>query len=113
MKRILSLGIAFIMIFSFAISSISGSKEDAFAEAVLNEKAELSLEKAALELAQGNDVEGLALENDATNNFGKTQLGFHRLAGAVITASWCPGLYEPYRPHKPYCSICYSVQVLE
>jgi hypothetical protein len=64
------------------------------------------LEKAAVEFANGNDVEGLAAEDDATNNFGKTQLGFLRISGAVITASWCPGLYTPYRPHKPKCPSC-------
>jgi hypothetical protein len=110
MKRIFSLGVSLIMIFSFVIGAIAGSNEDVFAEAVLSEKAELSLEKAALEFANGNDVEGLALEDDATNNFGKTKLGFLRISGAVITASWCPGLYTPYRPHKPYCSICFAVQ---
>ena len=103
MKKILSIGISLIMIFSFAIGAISGTNEDVFAEAVLTEKAELSLEKAALEFAQGNDVEGLAAEDDATNNFGKTQLGFNILSAAVIGGSyaWAQGCGIWFRYHKP------------
>ena len=48
------------------------------------------MEKAAVEFANGNDIEGIAAEEDATNNFGKTQLGFNILGGAVISAGWCP-----------------------
>ena len=88
MKKILAIIISLTMLLSFAIGSISAANEDAFAEAVLNEEAQLALEKAAVEFAQGNDVEGFAAEEDATNNFGKTELGFHKIAGAVITASY-------------------------
>jgi hypothetical protein len=108
MKKILTLFIMVALIASFGVGAIAGANEDAFANAVIDEQAELALEKAALEFANGNDVEGLAAEDNATNNFGKTQLGFLRISGAVITASWCPGtpsLVPPmdYRPHKPYC----------
>jgi len=100
MKKIMAIFISLTILLSFAIGSIAGANEDAFAEAVLNEQAQLSLEKASLEFAKGNDIEGLAAEEDATNNFGRTQLGFHKLAGAVISASYfqpCPG----FRIHKP------------
>lgn len=90
------------MIFSIAVGAIAGANEDAFANAVIDEKTQLALEKAALEFANGNDVEGLAAEDDATNNFGKTQLGFLKISGAVITASWC-GYIGSARIHKPYC----------
>ena len=100
MKRILALFITLTMIMSFGVGAIAGANEDAFANAVIDEQTQLALEKAALEFANGNDVEGFAAEEDATNNFGKTQLGFHKISGAVISASYfqpCPGL----RIHKP------------
>ncbi|HQK62589.1 MAG TPA: hypothetical protein PLV67_03260 [Methanofastidiosum sp.] len=100
MKKIMTLFIAVALIASFGIGAIAGANEDAFANAVNDEQAQLALEKAALEFANGNDTEGLAAEEDATNNFGKTKLGFHKISGAVITASYyrpCPTL----RLHKP------------
>ena len=105
MKKILTLFIVVALVASFGVGAIAGANEDAFANTVIDEQAQLALEKAALEFANGNDVEGIAAEEDAANNFGKTELGFHRLAGAVISASWCPGtpnLVPPldYRPHK-------------
>jgi len=111
MKKIMTLFIAVALLASLGVGAIAGANEDAFANAVIDEQAQLSLEKAAVEFANGNDTEGLAAEEDATNNFGKTKLGFHKLAGAVITASWCPAtpsLVPPraYRPHKPYCVAC-------
>jgi len=102
MKKIIAIIISLTMLMSFAIGSIAGANEDAFANAVIDEQAQLALEKAAVEFANGNDVEGLAAEEDATNNFGKTQLGFHKISGAVITASyyWKMGCgWE--RRHKP------------
>ncbi len=103
MKKIMTLFIAVALIASFGVGAIAGANEDAFANAVIDEQAQLALEKAALEFANGNDTEGFAAEEDATNNFGKTQLGFHKIAGAVISASYyqksvCSG-WE--RVHKP------------
>ena len=105
MKKIITLFIAVALIASFGVGAIAGANEDAFANAVLDEKATLALEKAAVEFANGNDVEGLAAEEGATNNFGKTKLGFHKLAGAVISASWCIDTphHAYYRMHKPGC----------
>jgi hypothetical protein len=103
MKKIITLFIMVALVASFGVGAIAGANEDAFANAVIDEQTQLALEKAALEFANGNDVEGLAAEDNASNNFGKTQLGFLRISGAVITASWCPGQYIPYRPHKPKC----------
>ena len=106
MKKIMTLFIAVALIASFGIGAIAGANEDAFANAVMEEQTQLVLEKAAIEFAQGHDAEGLALEGAATNNFGKTKLGFHRISGAVITASyyWKP-VTEPTagweRTHKP------------
>ena len=100
MKKIMTLFIAVALIASMSIGAIAGANEDAFADAVNDEQAQLALEKAAVEFAKGNDVEGFAAEEDVNSSFGKTQLGFHRLAGAVITASYfqpCPG----FRIHKP------------
>ncbi|HOI76955.1 MAG TPA: hypothetical protein PLI06_05005 [Methanofastidiosum sp.] len=88
MKKILAIFIAVAMVASFGVGVIAGADADAYANAVNDEQAQLALEKAALEFANGNDVEGIALEEDATNNFGKTQLGFHKISGAVITASY-------------------------
>jgi len=103
MKKILAIFIAVAMVASFGVGAIAGANEDAFANAVIDEQAQLALEKAAVEFANGNDVEGLAAEEDATNNFGKTKLGFHRISGAVISASYYwkakPGTW--IRTHKP------------
>jgi len=88
MKKILAIFIAVALIASMGIGAIAGANEDAFANAVIDEETQLALEKAALEFANGNDTEGFAAEEDATNNFGKTQLGFHKISGAVITASY-------------------------
>ena len=108
MKKILAIFIAVAMVASFGVGVIAGADADAYANAVNDEQAQLALEKAALEFANGNDVEGIALEEDATNNFGKTQLGFHKLAGAVISASWCIDTpsHIVYRDHKPNCGSC-------
>ena len=103
MKKMITIFVAVALIASFGVGAIAGANEDAFANAVIDEETQIALEKAAVEFANGNDTEGLAAEEDATNNFGKTQLGFLRISGAVITASWCPGQYVPYRPHKPKC----------
>ena len=105
MKKIIAMFIAIAMITSFGIGVIAGADADAYANAVLEEEAQLALEKAAVEFANGNDTEGFAAEDNATNNFGKTELGFHKLAGAVITASyyWKMGCgWE--RVHKPRIS---------
>ena len=103
MKKIMTLFIAFALIASFGVGVIAGANEDAFANAVIDEETQLALEKAAVEFANGNDTEGFAAEEDATNNFGKTKLGFHRISGAVISASYYwkakPGTW--IRTHKP------------
>jgi hypothetical protein len=104
MKKIMAIFIAVALIASMGIGVIAGADADAYANAVIDEQAQLALEKAALEFANGNDVEGFAAEEDATNNFGKTQLGFLRISGAVITASWC-GYGCGIRIHKPCISI--------
>ncbi|MCC7573361.1 MAG: hypothetical protein KO464_08220 [Candidatus Methanofastidiosum sp.] len=104
MKKIITLFIAVALIASMSVGAIAGADADAFANAVNDEKAQIALEKAALEFANGNDVEGLAAEENATNNFGKTQLGFHKLAGAVISASYYQKSVVPKgweRVHKP------------
>ena len=108
MKKIITLFIAVALIASMGIGAIAGANEDAFANAVIDEETQLALEKAAVEFANGNDTEGFAAEEDATNNFGKTQLGFHKLAGAVISASWCIDTpsHPKYRMHKPVCNKC-------
>ncbi|KYC45300.1 MAG: hypothetical protein APG12_00028 [Candidatus Methanofastidiosum methylothiophilum] len=104
MNKIMTLFIAVALIASLGVGAIAGANEDDFANAVIDEKAQIALEKAAIEFANGNDVEGLAAEETATNNFGKTKLGFHKLGGAVISAGWCPGTptygIKMYRPHK-------------
>jgi hypothetical protein len=107
MKKIMTLFIAVALIASFGIGTIAGAGEDAFADAVIDEQTQLALEKAAIEFAKGNDTEGIAAEEDATNNFGKTQLGFHKLAGAIISASWCINTpsHTAYRMHKPACCL--------
>ena len=103
MKKILALFITLTMIMSFAVGAIAGADADAYANAVLDEQAQLTLEKAALEFANGNDTEGIAAEENATNNFGKTKLGFHKISGAVITASymWVDHGCGWLRIHKP------------
>ena len=112
MKKIMTLFIAVALIASFGVGAIAGANEDAFANAVIDEQAQLALEKAAIEFANGNDVEGLAAEEGATNNFGKTKLGFHKIAGAVIGGSYAwkvtcnscasrPPLHTFERVHKP------------
>ena len=105
MKKIMTLFIAVALLASFGVGAIAGANEDAFANAVIDEETQIALEKAAVEFANGNDVEGLAAEEDATNNFGKTQLGFLRISGAVISASWCIDTphHVFYRMHKPKC----------
>jgi len=105
MKKILAIFIAVALIASMGIGAIAGANEDAFANAVIDEETQLALEKAALEFANGNDTEGFAAEEDATNNFGKTQLGFHKISGAVITASYtwvntCGGWIRIHKPLK-------------
>ena len=104
MKKIMTLFIAVALIASFGVGAIAGANEDAFANAVNDEQAQLALEKAAVEFANGNDTEGLAAEEDATNNFGKTQLGFNIMVGVIASAGWCPGI--PARIHKPFCGSC-------
>ena len=104
MKKILAIFIAVAMIASFGVGVIAGADADAYANAVNDEQAQIALEKAAVEFANGNDVEGIALEEDATNNFGKTQLGFNIMVGVVGSAGWCPGI--PARIHKPFCGSC-------
>jgi len=103
MKKIMTLFIAVALIASFGVGAIAGANEDAFANAVIDEETQIALGKAALEFANGNDIEGLAAEEDATNNFGKTKLGFHKISGAVISASYYwkakPGTW--IRTHKP------------
>ncbi|MDY1592047.1 MAG: hypothetical protein RBS85_07825 [Methanofastidiosum sp.] len=103
MKKIMTLFIAVALIASFGVGAIAGADVDAYANAVLDEQAQLALEKAAVEFANGNDVEGLAAEECATNNFGKTKLGFHKMSGAVITASyyWNKVNGSWNRVHKP------------
>jgi len=103
MKKIMTLFIAVALIASFGVGAIAGADVDAYANAVLDEQAQLALEKAAVEFANGNDVEGLAAEECATNNFGKTKLGFHKMSGAVITASyyWNKISTGWERVHKP------------
>ena len=65
------------------------------------------MEKAAFEFANGNDIEGIAAEEDAANTFGKTQLGFNILSGAVIGGSYAWGYTGNngsgtwFRYHKP------------
>ena len=110
MKKIMTLFIAVALIATIGVGAIAGANEDAFANAVNDEKTQIALEKAAVEFANGNDVEGLAAEEDATNNFGKTELGFLKLAGAVISASWCIDTpsHSTYRMHKPSC--CYKTE---
>jgi len=83
MKKIMTLFIAVALIASLGVGAIACANEDAFANAVIDEKTQLALEKAAIEFANGNDVEGIAAEEDATNNFGKTELGFHKLVAAI------------------------------
>jgi len=103
MKKMITIFVAVALIASFGVGAIAGANEDAFATAVNDEQAQLALEKAAVEFANGNDTEGLAAEENATNNFGKTKLGFHRISGAVISASYYwkakPGTW--IRTHKP------------
>ncbi|KYC49071.1 MAG: hypothetical protein AMQ74_01493 [Candidatus Methanofastidiosum methylothiophilum] len=103
MKKILALFIAVAMIASFGVGAIAGADEDAYANAVLNEQAQLALEKAAIEFANGNDVEGFAAEEDAANEFGKTGLGFNIMGGVIASAGWCPGNACGHRIHKPHC----------
>ena len=79
MKKIITLFIAVALIASMSIGAIAGADADAYANAVNDEQAQLALEKAAVEFAKGNDVEGFAAEEDVNSSFGKTQLGFHRL----------------------------------
>ena len=101
MKKILAIFVAVAMVASLGVGVIAGANEDAYANAVLNEQAQLALEKAALEFANGNDTEGFAAEEDATNNFGKTDLGFNIMVGVVASAGWCPGNSCGHRIHKP------------
>jgi hypothetical protein len=55
---------------------------------VLGEQAQAAIEKAEIEAEQGNGAEAQAYDDIANSNFGKTELGFHRISGAVITASY-------------------------
>ena len=88
MKKIMTLFIAVALIASFGIGAIAGAGEDVFANAVLDEQAQLALEKAAAEFAQGNDVEGLAAEENAEENLAKTTIPFRNFMGAVNSAHY-------------------------
>lgn len=88
MKRILALFLTLTMIMSFAVGAISGANEDAFADAVINEKTQFAYEKAAAEFAQGNDVEGLAAEENAEEILAKTTIPFRNFMGAVNSAHY-------------------------
>ncbi len=101
MKKIITLFIAVALLASFGVGAIAGANEDAFANAVIDEETQIALEKAAVEFAKGNDTEGLAAEENATNNFGKTKLGFLRISGAVITASYYRPCAKAGMVHKP------------
>lgn len=105
MKKILAIFIAVAMVASFGVGVIAGADADAYANAVNDEQAQLALEKAALEFANGNDTEGFAAEEDAANEFGKTGLGFNIMGGVIASAGWCPGNSCGYRIHKPKCGV--------
>ena len=102
MKKIMTLFIAVALIASLGVGAIAGANEDVYANAVLNEQAQLALEKAALEFANGNDTEGFAAEEDASDAFGKTGLGFNIIGGVVASAGWCIDTpsHHTYRTHK-------------
>ena len=88
MKKILAIFIAVAMVASFGIGAIAGAGEDTFADAVINENAKLAYEKAAAEFAQGNDVEGVAAEEDAEETLAKTTIPFKNFMGAVNSAHY-------------------------
>ena len=88
MKKIMTLFIAVALIASMGIGAIAGAGEDAFADAVINEQTQFAYEKAAAEFAQGNDVEGLAAEENAENTLAKSSLPFLNFMGAVNSAHY-------------------------
>ena len=88
MKKIMTLFIAVALIASFGIGAIAGANEDAFANAVIDENAQFAYEKAAAEFAQGNDVEGVAAEEDAEETLAKTTIPFRNFMGAVNSAHY-------------------------
>jgi hypothetical protein len=88
MKKIMTLFIAVALIASLGVGAIAGANEDAFANAVMDEKAQFAYEKAAAEFAQGNDVEGLTAEENAEGNLAKSSLPFIKLMGAVNSAHY-------------------------
>jgi len=80
--------LAVALVFTLVATGMAVVAADDAAIAVSTEKAEMLQEKAANELALGNDAEAIVLDEGANSNFGKTELGFHRISGAVITASY-------------------------
>ena len=88
MKKIIAIFIAVAMIASFGVGAIAGAGEDAFANAVIDEQTQFAYEKAAVEFANGNDVEGLAAEENAQETLAKTTIPFRNFMGAVNSAHY-------------------------
>jgi len=88
MKKIIAIIISLTMLMSFAIGSIAGANEDAFANAVLDEQTQLALEKAAFEFANGNDTEGLAAEENAEETLAKSTIPFRNFMGAINSSHY-------------------------
>ncbi|KYC45298.1 MAG: hypothetical protein APG12_00030 [Candidatus Methanofastidiosum methylothiophilum] len=98
MKKIMTLFIVVALIASMGIGAIAGANEDAFANAVIDEKTQFAYEKAAVEFAQGNDTEGLAAEEDAGEKLAKAKMPFRNLMGAVNSAHYVRAIRGPVPP---------------
>lgn len=101
MKKIMTLFIAVALIASLGVGAIAGANEDAFANAVIDEKTQLAYEKAAAEFAQGNDVEGFAAEETAEETLAKSSLPFRNFMGAVNSAHYVRANIGKGKPTVP------------
>jgi hypothetical protein len=113
LKKIITLFIAVALIATLGVSAIAGAGEDAFANAVIDENAQFAYEKAAAEFAQGNDVEGVAAEENAENTLAKSSLPFLNFMGAVNSAHYVRAFKGRVPPGSNYISLPKGYRVTE
>ena len=113
MKKIMALFIAIALIATFGIGAIAGAGEEAFANAVIDENAQFAYEKAAAEFAQGNDVEGVAAEENAEETLAKSSIPFVNFMGAVNSAHYVRAVKGRVPPGSNYISLPKGYKVTE
>ena len=101
MKKIMALFIAVALIATIGVSAIAGAGEDDFANAVIDENAQFAYEKAAAEFAQGNDVEGLAAEENAENTLAKSSIPFVNFMGGINSSHYVRANISEGKPTVP------------